>query len=209
MSVFSVFKDGFWKNNAVFKQVLGLCPALAVTTSAINGIAMGLASTAVLICSNLVVSLVKNIIPSKVRIPAYIVIIASFVTVIDLVMNAYLHDIHKVLGLFIPLIVVNCVILGRAESFASKNTPFKSILDGLGVGFGFTFALLILGGVREILGNGSILGFALTGEWFNPAIVMILPPGAFIALGFILFVINYMDDRKKIKNAQKEHCSVG
>jgi len=209
MSVMSVFKDGFWKNNAVFKQVLGMCPTLAVTTSAINGIAMGLASTAVLVCSNFVVSLVKNIIPPKVRIPAYIVIIASFVTVIDLVMNAYLHDIHKVLGLFIPLIVVNCVILGRAESFASKNSPFSSVFDGLGIGLGFTFALFILGGVREILGNGSILGIPLTGEWFKPAVVMILPPGAFIALGFILFIINYLEDRKKIKNAPKEHCSVG
>ncbi|UOD34070.1 electron transport complex subunit E [Deferribacteraceae bacterium V6Fe1] len=209
MSILSVFKDGFWKNNAVFKQVLGMCPTLAVTTSAINGIAMGFASTAVLICSNFVVSLVKNIIPSKVRIPAYIVIIASFVTVIDLVMNAYVHDIHKVLGLFIPLIVVNCVILGRAESFASKNTPVSSVFDGLGIGLGFTFALFILGSVREILGNGSILGFALTGDWFKPAVVMILPPGAFIALGFILFIINYIEDRKKIKNAPKEHCSVG
>lgn len=208
MSVMSVFKDGFWKNNAVFKQVLGMCPTLAVTTSAINGIAMGLASTAVLVCSNFVVSLVKNIVPAKVRIPAYIVIIASFVTVIDLVMNAYVHDIHKVLGLFIPLIVVNCVILGRAESFASKNSLFSSIFDGLGIGLGFTFALFILGSVREILGNGSILGISLLGEWFKPAIVMILPPGAFIALGFILFIINYLENRKKIKNAPKEHCLV-
>lgn len=197
MSAMSVFKDGFWKNNAVFKQVLGMCPTLAVTTSAINGIAMGLASTAVLVCSNFVVSLVKNIVPAKVRIPAYIVIIASFVTVIDLVMNAYVHDIHKVLGLFIPLIVVNCVILGRAESFASKNSLFSSIFDGLGIGLGFTFALFILGSVREILGNGSILGISFFGEWFQPAIVMILPPGAFIALGFILFIINYLENKKK------------
>lgn len=197
MSAMSVFKNGFWKNNAVFKQVLGMCPTLAVTTSAINGIAMGLASTAVLVCSNFVVSLVKNIVPAKVRIPAYIVIIASFVTVVDLVMNAYVHDIHKVLGLFIPLIVVNCVILGRAESFASKNSLFSSIFDGLGIGLGFTFALFILGSVREILGNGSILGISIFGEWFEPAIVMILPPGAFIALGFILFIINYLENKKK------------
>lgn len=197
MSAMSVFKDGFWKNNAVFKQVLGMCPTLAVTTSAINGIAMGLASTAVLVCSNFVVSLVKNIVPAKVRIPAYIVIIASFVTVVDLVMNAYVHDIHKVLGLFIPLIVVNCVILGRAESFASKNSLFSSIFDGLGIGLGFTFALFILGSVREILGSGSILGISIFGEWFEPAIVMILPPGAFIALGFILFIINYLENKKK------------
>lgn len=209
MSLMKIFKEGFWKNNAIFKQVLGMCPTLAVTTSAINGIAMGLASTAVLICSNFVVSLVKNIIPSKVRIPAYIVIIASFVTVVDLFMGAYAHDIHKVLGLFIPLIVVNCVILGRAESFASKNSPLKSIFDALGIGLGFTFALLLLGSVREILGNGTIFGSIITGEWFKPAVVMILPPGAFIALGFILFIINYVEDKRKIKNAPREHCQVG
>ena len=209
MYLMKIFREGFWKNNAIFKQVLGMCPTLAVTTSAVNGVAMGLASTAVLICSNFVVSLVKNIIPSKVRIPAYIVIIASFVTVIDLFMNAYVHDIHKVLGLFIPLIVVNCVILGRAESFASKNPPLKSIFDALGIGLGFTFALLLLGSVREILGNGTIFGSIITGEWFKPAVVMILPPGAFIALGFILFAINYLEDKRKIKNAPKEHCRVG
>ncbi len=205
-----IFKEGFWKNNAVFKQVLGLCPALAVTTSAINGIAMGLASTAVLLCSNFVVSLIKNIIPAKVRIPSYIVIIASFVTMVDLLMNAYVHELHKVLGLFIPLIVVNCMILGRAESFASKNTPFKSIVDGLGVGLGFTFALFILGGVREILGNGSLLNFTLLPESFSPAIAMILPPGAFIALGFILFGYNYIEDKRSggQESHTKEHCAV-
>lgn len=192
----SIFTDGLWKNNTVFMQVLGLCPALAVTTSAINGIAMGLASTAVLIGSNIVVAMVKNFIPPKVRIPAFIVIIASFVTIIDLMMNAYLHDLHNVLGLFIPLIVVNCMILGRAEGFASKNGVFSSFLDGIGVGLGFTLALFILGSVRELLGSGGILGFNLFGESFHPAIVMILPPGAFIALGFILFFINYSNERK-------------
>jgi electron transport complex protein RnfE len=191
-----IVKEGFWKNNAVFKQVLGMCPALAVTTSAINGIAMGLASTAVLICSNFVISIIRNFIPSKVRIPSFIVIIASFVTVIDLVMNAYVHEIHKVLGLFIPLIVVNCMILGRAESFASKNFSVRSVADGVGVGFGFTFALFLLGSVREIFGNGTILNIPVTPELFKPAIVMILPPGAFIALGFILFFINYFEDKK-------------
>jgi electron transport complex protein RnfE len=173
-----------------------MCPALAVTTSAINGIAMGLASTAVLVCSNIAISLIRNFIPSKVRIPSFIVIIASFVTVIDLVMNAYLHEIHKVLGLFIPLIVVNCMILGRAESFASKNTPLKAVADGVGIGFGFTFALFLLGSVREIFGNGTILNISITPEQFQPAIAMILPPGAFIALGFILFFINYFEDKK-------------
>lgn len=196
MSLMRIVKEGFWKNNAVFKQVLGMCPALAVTTSAINGIAMGLASTAVLICSNFVISIIRNFIPSKVRIPSFIVIIASFVTVIDLVMNAYVHEIHKVLGLFIPLIVVNCMILGRAESFASKNFSVRSVADGVGVGFGFTFALFLLGSVREIFGNGTILNIPVTPELFKPAIVMILPPGAFIALGFILFFINYFEDKK-------------
>ena len=195
-----VLTDGLWKNNTIFVQVLGLCPTLAVTSSAKNGIGMGLASTAVLIGSNLVVSLVKKVIPDKVRIPAFIIIIASFVTVIDLLMNAYVHDLHKVLGLFIPLIVVNCMILGRAEGFASKNSVFDSLLDGIGVGLGFTLALFILGALREVLGNGSILGYSLFGSSFHPAIVMILPPGAFIGLGFILFIINYMNERSKDKS---------
>ena len=195
-----VLTDGLWKNNAIFVQVLGLCPTLAVTSSAKNGIGMGLASTAVLIGSNIVVSIVKKIIPDKVRIPAFIIIIASFVTVIDLLMNAYVHDLHKVLGLFIPLIVVNCMILGRAEGFASKNGVFDSLLDGIGVGLGFTLALFILGSLREVLGNGSILGYSLFGSSFHPAIVMILPPGAFIGLGFILFIINYINERSKDKS---------
>ncbi len=192
--------EGLWKNNAVFVQVLGLCPTLAVTSSAKNGIGMGLASTAVLIGSNIVVAMVKKLIPAKVRIPAFIVIIASFVTVIDLLMNAYMHGLHKVLGLFIPLIVVNCMILGRAEGFASKNNVADSFLDGVGVGLGFTLALFILGSIREILGNGSILGYSLFGDSFHPAVVMILPPGAFIGLGFILFAINYFNERTKDKN---------
>jgi electron transport complex protein RnfE len=195
-----VFTEGLWKNNAVFVQVLGLCPTLAVTSSAKNGIGMGLASTAVLIGSNVVVAMVKKLIPAKVRIPAFIVIIASFVTVIDLLMNAYMHGLHKVLGLFIPLIVVNCMILGRAEGFASKNNVTDSFLDGVGVGLGFTLALFILGSIRELLGNGSILGYSLFGDSFQPAVVMILPPGAFIGLGFILFVINYLNDRSKDKS---------
>jgi electron transport complex protein RnfE len=193
------FTNGIFGNNPVMKQVLGLCPALAVTTSAINGIGMGLATTAVLIGSNSVVSLVKNLIPAKVRIPAYIVIIASFVTVVDLVMNAYVHDLHKVLGLFIPLIVVNCVVLGRAESFASKNGLFSSILDGLGTGLGFTLALFVLGAVRELMGNGSLMGVDLFGAGFKPSIVMILPPGAFIALGFLMMLYNFVEERKRVK----------
>jgi electron transport complex protein RnfE len=199
MKKLSILSDGLIGNNPVMKQVLGLCPALAVTTSAINGIAMGLATTAVLIGSNIVVSLIKSIIPAKVRIPAYIVIIASFVTVVDLVMNAYVHDLHKVLGLFIPLIVVNCVVLGRAESFASKNNPFNAFLDAIGTGLGFTLALFILGGVREILGNGSLMGIDLFGSGFKPSIVMILPPGAFIALGFLMMAFKYGEERKRVK----------
>jgi len=193
------FTDGIFGNNPVMKQVLGLCPALAVTTSAINGIAMGLATTAVLIGSNTVVSLIKSLIPAKVRIPSYIVIIASFVTVVDLVMNAYVHDLHRVLGLFIPLIVVNCVVLGRAESFASKNGLFDSVIDALGTGFGFTLALFVLGAVREVLGNGSVMGVDLFGAGFKPSIVMILPPGAFIALGFLMMGYNFVEERKRVK----------
>jgi len=196
---YRIFVKGLWENNAVFKQVLGMCPVLAVTTSAINGIAMGVASTVVLVCSNMVVSLIKNIIPPKVRIPTYIVVIAAFVTIIDLLMNAYFHDIHKVLGLFVPLIVVNCMILGRAESFASKNNLSNSIMDGLGVGIGFTLALFLLGSIREILGNGSIFNFYILSENFEPAVIMILPPGAFITLGFLLFLVNYIDDIGKHK----------
>lgn len=195
--------DGIYKNNAVMKQVLGLCPTLAVTTSAINGLGMGAATMVVLMGSNLVVSLVKSIIPSKVRIPAYIVIIASFVTLVDLMMNAYVHDLHKVLGLFIPLIVVNCVVLGRAESFASKNGVLDALLDGIGTGLGFTLALMVLGGIREVLGNGSIFGFDLFGSSFHPSIVMILPPGAFIALGFLMMINNYFDERSRVKGKER------
>ncbi len=195
----SVLTDGIFKNNPVMKQVLGLCPTLAVTTSAINGIAMGLATMGVLMGSNVVVSLVKNIIPPKVRIPAFIVIIASFVTVIDLMMNAYLHDLHKLLGLFIPLIVVNCIVLGRAESFASKNNVFYSLLDGIGSGIGFTLTLFVLGSVREIMGNGTLFGIHLFGPHYSPSILMILPPGAFMVLGFLMAINNFVEERKRIK----------
>lgn len=199
----SVLTDGIFKNNPVMKQVLGLCPTLATTTSATNGIAMGLATTGVLMGSNIVVSMVKDIVPEKVRIPAFIVIIASFVTVIDLLMNAYFHDLHKLLGLFIPLIVVNCIVLGRAESFASKNTVFNSLLDGIGSGLGFTFTLLVLGSVREILGNGSLFGMHLFGAGFKPSILMILPPGAFLVLGFLMAANRYIDERIRIKRGEQ------
>jgi len=183
------FTKGFIKENPVFVLLLGMCPTLGTTTSAINGAGMGLATAFVLIMSNLVISSVKNFIPDKVRIPAFIVIIASFVTIVDLLMNAYLPALHEQLGLFIPLIVVNCIVLGRAESFASKNGVWASIVDGLGMGLGFTFALVLLGGAREILGSGSIFNYKFIGD-NDGMLVFILAPGAFIALGYIIAIIN-------------------
>ncbi|PLX42286.1 MAG: electron transport complex subunit RsxE [Deltaproteobacteria bacterium] len=190
MSAFENLTRGLFKENPVFRLLLGMCPTLAVTTEAVNGLGMGLATTFVLICSNVVVSLLRNVIPAKVRIPCFIVIIATFVTIVDLVMNAYLHDMHKTLGVFIPLIVVNCVILGRAEAFASRNNPIGSLLDGIGMGLGFTGSLILLGSVRELFGNGTIFGASIFGAGYNPVIVMILPPGAFITLGILLAIIN-------------------
>ena len=186
----SLFTRGIIRENPVLRLLLGLCPTLAVTTEAKNGIAMGLATMAVLLCSNIVISLFKNVIPNKVRIPVFIVIIATFVTVVEMLMHAYFYSLYKVLGLFIPLIVVNCIILGRAEAFASKNSCVNSILDALGMGIGFTLALFILGSIREILGNGTMLGFALFGKSYVPFIIMILPPGAFFTLGFLLAGMN-------------------
>jgi len=190
MSLTKDFTRGFVKENPVFVLLLGMCPTLGVTSSAINGLGMGLASTAVLVGSNLVISILKNFIPDKVRIPAFVVIIASFVTVIDLVMAANLPDLHEQLGLFIPLIVVNCLILGRAEAFASKNSFIPSLVDGLGMGLGFSFALTLLGGVREILGAGSIFDYKFVSEDATTMLLFILPPGAFIALGFLTAAFN-------------------
>ncbi len=188
MNQLANFTKGFIKENPVFVLLLGMCPTLGVTTSAINGLGMGLATTFVLVMSNLVVSLVKNFIPDKVRIPSFIVIIASFVTIVELVMQAYLPGLFEQLGLFIPLIVVNCIVLGRAEAFASKNTLLSSIIDGLGMGLGFAFALMLLGGVREILGSGAIFGLKfLQGDGM---LVFVLAPGAFIALGYLIALIN-------------------
>lgn len=182
------FTKGFIKENPVFVLLLGLCPTLGVTSSAINGLGMGLATTFVLVMSNLVVSLVKSQIPDKVRIPSFIVIIASFVTIVELVMQAYTPALFESLGLFIPLIVVNCIVLGRAEAFASKQTIGSSIIDGLGMGLGFAFALTILGGVREILGSGALFGFKfIPGDLM---LVFVLAPGAFIALGYLIAIIN-------------------
>ncbi|MFO7983404.1 MAG: electron transport complex subunit E [Desulfuromonadales bacterium] len=185
---------GLWRENAVFRLLLGLCPTLAVTTSAENGLGMGLATTFVLLCSNIVVSLLRKVIPAKVRIPAFIVIIASFVTVVQLTMEAYLYDLHKALGIFIPLIVANCLILGRAEAFASKRSLVPSVVDGVGMGVGFTLALFVLGAVRELFGAGTIFGVSLFGAAYQPLLLMILPPGAFISLGLLLAGMNRLDD---------------
>jgi Na+-translocating ferredoxin:NAD+ oxidoreductase subunit E len=182
------FTKGFVKENPVFVLLLGLCPALGVTTSAFNGFGMGLATTFVLLSSNIVVSLIKSQIPDKVRIPSFIVIIASFVTIVQLVMEAFLPDLFKALGLFIPLIVVNCLVLGRAEAFASKKDTISSVIDGLGMGFGFTFALTLLGAVRELLGQGAIFGYSfIQGDGM---LVFVLAPGAFIGLGYLIALIN-------------------
>jgi electron transport complex protein RnfE len=188
MSQVQNFTKGFIKENPVFVLLLGLCPTLGVTTSAINGMGMGLATMFVLVMSNLAVSLIKNVIPDKVRIPAFIVIIATFVTIVELTMQAFTPALFDALGLFIPLIVVNCIVLGRAEAFASKQSLWSSIVDGAGMGLGFTFALTLLGGVREVLGSGAIFGFKfIPGDLM---LVFVLAPGAFIALGYLIALMN-------------------
>ncbi len=206
MSLAKDFSKGIWKENAVFKLLLGMCPVLAVTTSAENGLGMGLATTFVLVCSNIVVALMRKVIPSGVRIPAFIIIIATFVTVVQLCMEAWVYDLYQALGISIPLIVVNCLILGRAEAFASKNPVVSSVADGMGMGIGFTLGLFILGSVREIFGSGAILGFNLFGASFQPIILMILPPGAFITLGLLLALMSRMSRDKSKKTASEGHC---
>lgn len=188
-------KNGLLGENPVFVQVLGMCPTLAVTTSAMNGLGMGLATTAVLFGSNLVISLLRNIIPSKVRIPAFIVVIATFVTIVDLMLQGYVPALYEALGLFIPLIVVNCVVLGRAEAYASKSGVFSSIADGIGMGLGFAFALTIIGSVREIFGAGQLFGMDVMPGWFPEITILILAPGAFIVLGLLFAAFNYINDR--------------
>jgi electron transport complex protein RnfE len=190
MSIKEEFTKGIFKENPVFRLVLGMCPTLAVTTSALNGAAMGLAATAVLFGSSVVISIIRRFIPQKVRIPVFIVVIATFVTIVDFVIHGISYKLYKALGIFIPLIVVNCIILARAEAFASKHALLPSISDGLGMGVGFIFSLVLLGGVREILGAGTLFGYSLFGPRYLPFIVMILPPGAFIALGLMLGVMN-------------------
>lgn len=180
------------KENPVFVLLLGTCPTLATSSSVANAIGMGLSATAVLICSNVVISLLKKVIPDKIRIAGYIVIIASFVTIVEMVLKAYAQSVYESLGLFIPLIVVNCIILGRAEAFASKNSVGKSFLDGLAMGLGFTFALSVLGVIREVIGNGTILNYPVFGNNFQPATMFVLAPGGFIVFGVVLGVINLM-----------------
>ena len=189
MNNFKVLMNGIIKENPTFVLLLGMCPTLGTTSSAINGMSMGLATMFVLILSNLVISLIKNLIPDMVRIPSFIVVIASFVTLLQMLMQAYLPDIYATLGLFIPLIVVNCIILGRAEAFAAKNGPVASIFDGIGMGLGFTMALTILGAVREILGTGKLFGLTLMPEEYG-MLVFVLAPGAFIVLGYLIAIVN-------------------
>ncbi len=192
MNQWKNFTKGLIKDNPVYILLLGLCPALGVTTSAFNGLGMGLATTFVLLGSNIVVSLIKNLIPDKVRIPSFIVIIASFVTIVELTMEAYLPDLFDSLGLFIPLIVVNCLVMGRAEAFASKKDTFSSAIDALGMGLGFALALTMLGGLREILGAYSIFGFKLIPGVTDGMLVFVLAPGAFIGMGYLIVLFNYL-----------------
>ena len=190
-----IFKNGIIDENPTFVQVIGMCPTLAVTSSAINGIGMGLSTAVVLACSNLAISLLRKIVPDKIRIPCFVVVIATFVTIVQMLLKAYVPALDKALGLYIPLIVVNCLILARAESFACKNKPFPSLVDGFAMGLGFTIALTILGAVREILGAGSVFGVAFLPETFN-TLLFILPPGAFVTLGCLMAVFNKLTKKK-------------
>ncbi len=189
MNYIKILLNGIIKENPTFVLLLGMCPTLATTTSAQNGMSMGLATMFVLICSNIAISLIKSLTPDKVRIPVFVVVIASFVTILQMCLKAYLPEVNKSLGLFIPLIVVNCIILGRAEAFACKNNPVASLFDGIGIGLGFTLALTLLGIIREVLGAGSIFGIVLLPETYN-ILLFILPPGAFITLGFLIAIVN-------------------
>lgn len=191
-----IFLRGITDENPTFRLLLGMCPTLAVTTSATNGIGMGLATTFVLVGSNMVISLLKNIIPERIRIPAFIIIIATFVTIVQLVMEAYMYSLYASLGLFIPLIVVNCIILQRAEAFASKSTPLAAVVDGFGMGAGFTLALTLVAAIRELLGNGTMFGIQILGAYYQPLLIFILAPGGFLVLGLVLAFMNVMKEGK-------------
>ncbi|AYO31022.1 MAG TPA: electron transport complex subunit E [Thermoanaerobacterales bacterium] len=196
------FVNGLWGENPIFRAVIGICSALAVTTAGQNGIAMGLALTFVLTCSSILVSILKNIIPSKVRIPCYIIVIATFTTIVDLFMKAYFPALYQVMGIFIPLIVVNCIVLWRAEGFASKMSLIRSIADALGMGLGYAWAITLISIVREILGSGTLFGIHIMGANFTHWVIMLLPPGAFLVMGILVGIMN-MITRKPVKNT---HC---
>lgn len=198
MKKIRILTNGIFKENPIFFQLLGMCPTLAVTTSAKNGMGMGLATTAVLVCSNAIISIMRKMIPAKIRIPIFIVVIASLVTIVGMVMEGFVNSLYQELGLFIPLIVVNCLILARAEAYAFKNSVTNSILDGIGMGVGFTLALTLLGAVRELIGAGSIFGLQLMWASYKPALIMILPPGAFLALGLLLALQNIIKAKKAV-----------
>ena len=202
-------QNGALKENPIFVMAIGMCPTLAVTSSATNGMGMGLAATTVLLGSNVVIAALRKIIPEEIRIPAFIVIIAGFVTLIQFFMQAWAPGLDASLGIFIPLIVVNCIILGRAEAYASKHSVLASLWDGLGMGLGFTLALVLLGGIRELLGAGSLFGFGVMPEAYEPALIMVLAPGAFLALGIIMGLINYRNLRKKKKLLKAPSCDQG
>lgn len=199
------FKDGIITNNPVFVQLLGTCPSLATTTNATNALGMGLSVVLVLMCSNFFISLLRKYIPSQIRIASYIVIISGFVSALELLIKAYLPSLSNSLGLFIPLIVVNCIILARAEAFASKNKVLPSVIDGLSMGLGFTFALVILGSIREIIGAGTVFGIQVFGSWYEPAILFIMPPGAFITLGIVIALVQKLQARRKKYVEEQEY----
>lgn len=198
MNLIGEFSKGIARDNPVFRLMLGLCPVLAVSNSVNNAIGMGAAATFVLVASNIVVSIIKGIVPPKIRIPIYITIIATFVTIVQFVMAGFFPALNRSLGLFIPLIVVNCIILGRAEAFASKHSVLSSVVDGLGMGAGFALAMIVISTFREILGNGTWLGIPLFGSGFKPALLMILSPGAFLTIGFLIGFLNWMENRRKL-----------
>lgn len=204
MKLSETFNNGLIKENPIFVQLVGMCSTLAVTTSAKNGLAMGLAVTGVLVGSNLVISLIRNVIPDKIRIPSFIVVIATFVTIIEMFMKAYAPALYSALGLFIPLIVVNCIIFARAESFASKNKPIPAIVDGLGMGLGYTVALIILASIRELLGAGTLFGHQIMGAGYQPVLIAIMPPGAFIILGILIGIFNKVRINNEEKKAVQE-----
>ncbi len=203
-SVGTVFFNGIIPENPTFRLVLGTCPTLAVTTSALNGLGMGAAATFVLVCSNIAISLLRKFIPDQVRIPAFIVVICTFVTMVQLLMKAFLPALDESLGIFIPLIVVNCIILARAEAFASKNGPVLSAADGLGMGIGFTLALTLMGAIRELIGNGSVFGFNLLGASYEPMLLIVLASGGFLTFGLLMGLVNLLVKKFESKHAKKE-----